>query len=125
MQARGVSPVWALAMAAASAFMGAVLVAALAGAPRPGKALAAGGDLIAMAGAQASRQRFYVVDPGKEVILVYSSTGENSGFKLVATRYYGYDLALGALRVDVPYNDNGYSILQVQRTLEEQQGKTP
>jgi len=122
----------ALAIAVAGAVLGATLALALGGGGRLQPALAGGGgataNLIAVAGSEAPRQKFYLVDPTSQVILVYSSTGEHTGFKLVSARYYGYDIEYGKLRHDIRYKPEGYSIIQVTRDLElmqERSRRTP
>ncbi len=84
--------------------------------------VAAGGgainNVIAVTGDD--KNRLYLIDTATKVVLVYEMTSTNSGFSLVAGRFYEFDRQL-AQKKDLPYASRGYSLRQVKQWYEDLQ----
>jgi hypothetical protein len=76
---------------------------------RPAKAGGAAiGGIIAVTEVDGSDARLYIIDPGRKVLLVYGSYRQKDKFRLLAGRYFEYDIA-ATVGMDRPFKAQGYS----------------
>jgi len=116
------------ALIVAAAYVGVLLRN---GRPVYSKAEAGGGAIegvIAFTSDSSNSSRLFIINPSKKVILVYQAAGStDKGVSLVAGRSFAADedLCSHGEGIEIPYKSDGYSIVDVKKTLDSVGRKRP